>query len=128
MYGTCMVKACCHDICSLCPLQVVPLSSVLEYRDTARAESLRSLALSVYTQCRRQVSPAVSGRSLTGFGPAAAAWERLLKPEVRVRAALTAPPLHQSRPYPTPGRDCSNQSYVWLTVVLLLVVQQKSND
>ena len=96
--GTCsfVVVAYCHDVIVLCVRQVVPLSSVLEYRDTARAESLRSLALSVYTQCRRQVSPAVSGRSLTGFGPAAAAWERLLKPEVSA-AIVALPPLPRPR-------------------------------
>ena len=66
-------------------LQVVPLSSVLQTNDRSAGDRLRSLALSVYSQCRRVLQQTVSGRSLTGFGPAAAATDRLSRTEVSFR-------------------------------------------
>lgn len=70
-------------------LQVVPLSSIVEYRASAGAESLRSLALSVYTQCRRLVTHSVLGRSLTGFGPAAASIDKMQHSAVSDQSLLS---------------------------------------
>ena len=41
---------------------------------------LRSLAMALYSQCRRVLSHTVVGKSMTGFGPAAAAASLLQKP------------------------------------------------
>lgn len=49
--------------------------------------ALRSLAMAVYSQCRRVYTHTVPGKSMTDFGPAAAATSLLKKPsEVRAFA------------------------------------------
>lgn len=63
-------------------LQVIPLHSILEFKEMANNQYLKTLCLSVFAQCRRQLSHGVSGRSLTGFGPAAST-ESLLKSIVK---------------------------------------------
>ena len=57
----------------------MPLQSVLRYRELENAQILKNLSLAVYTQCRRYISQTVIGKSMTGFGPAAAAVEILKK-------------------------------------------------
>ena len=67
---------------SLSPFQIIPLESLLEYRESGRSEPLRSLAMSVHAQCRRVIMHNVIGRTLTGFGPAATAQDKVLQSEV----------------------------------------------
>ena len=59
-------------------LQIVPLQSILEFKDTPNNQYLKSLCFSVFAQCRRQLTYGVNARSLTGFGPAAST-DSLLK-------------------------------------------------
>lgn len=63
-------------------LQVVPLQSILDFRESSSSQYLKTLAMSVYTQCRRQVTHTIMGRSLTGFGPASSA-DILLKGPIK---------------------------------------------
>ncbi|XP_025089778.1 mediator of RNA polymerase II transcription subunit 13-like isoform X2 [Pomacea canaliculata] len=63
-------------------LQVVPMKAILDHRESsAQSQSLKSLAFSVFTSCRWNLTHAIMGRSLTGFGPAASA-EQFLKNKV----------------------------------------------
>ncbi len=59
-------------------MQVVPVQHILDFRENPMMQYLKTLSMSVYTQCRRQLAYTIMGRSLTGFGPASAA-EQLLK-------------------------------------------------
>ncbi|XP_076453407.1 mediator of RNA polymerase II transcription subunit 13-like [Babylonia areolata] len=55
-------------------LQVVPLKTIMDHEDSsAKTQALKSLAFSVFTSCRWNLAHTIAGRSLTGFGPAAAA-------------------------------------------------------
>ena len=67
--------------------QVISLESILSlWRDLDQAqqrERLRSLAFTVYSQCKRTFTGAMSANSLTGFGPTACAEQRLKGREVR---------------------------------------------
>ena len=69
--------------------QILPLQSLVPpYRDDLY--SLKNLSLAVYSQCRRIISQTVPGKSMTGFGPAAAAMSLLAKPtDVSARAVAT---------------------------------------
>ena len=54
--------------------QVVPLKTILDHCEgSAQAQSLKSMAFSVFTSCRWNMTHSIMGRSLTGFGPAAGA-------------------------------------------------------
>ncbi|KAH9525637.1 Mediator of RNA polymerase II transcription subunit 13-like [Bulinus truncatus] len=60
-------------------LQLVPLRTILEHKDSAnKLQTLKSIAFSVFTSCKWNIGYSIMGRSLTGFGPAAAA-EQFLK-------------------------------------------------
>jgi mediator of RNA polymerase II transcription subunit 13 len=56
-------------------LQLISLDAILESaldgNNSTRQEQLRSLALSVYGQCRKSIAPVSLCKSLTGFGPSA---------------------------------------------------------
>ncbi|RWS17807.1 Mediator of RNA polymerase II transcription subunit 13-like protein [Dinothrombium tinctorium] len=56
-------------------LQLVSLDAVLgmgkDFMGSKRQDQLKSLAISVFTQCRKMVSNQSVSKSLTGFGPAA---------------------------------------------------------
>ncbi|XP_076473040.1 mediator of RNA polymerase II transcription subunit 13-like [Babylonia areolata] len=55
-------------------LQVVPLSTIIDHKEgSAQTQALKSLAFSVFTACRWNLTHNLSGRSLTGFGPCAGA-------------------------------------------------------
>lgn len=55
-------------------LQVVPMKTILDHRESsAQSQALKNLAFSVFTSCRWNQLHSIIGRSLTGFGPAAAA-------------------------------------------------------
>lgn len=73
---------CFAEVCKVLPdlqphlnLQVISIESILasghDALECTRQEQLRSLALSVFGQCRKTVSPVPLCKSLTGFGPAA---------------------------------------------------------
>ncbi|XP_041456106.1 mediator of RNA polymerase II transcription subunit 13-like isoform X2 [Lytechinus variegatus] len=55
--------------------QIIPLHQVLQVANSEVSSrflnQLKSVAFSVFAQCRRFQSPTIPGRSLTGFGPAA---------------------------------------------------------
>ncbi|KAK7490637.1 hypothetical protein BaRGS_00018054 [Batillaria attramentaria] len=77
-------------------LQVVPLKTILDHRESsAQSQALKNLAFSVFTSCRWNQMHSIMGRSLTGFGPAAAA-ELFLKNRVSESAGsmyrLYSPP------------------------------------
>lgn len=58
------------------------MKAILDHRESsAQSQSLKSLAFSVFTSCRWNLTHAIMGRSLTGFGPAASA-EQFLKNKV----------------------------------------------
>lgn len=60
-------------------LQIIPVQSIIEAKENnGQFQLLKNIAFSVYTSCRWNLTHSVLGRSLTGFGPAAAA-EVLLK-------------------------------------------------
>ncbi|KAL8613177.1 hypothetical protein ACOMHN_042986 [Nucella lapillus] len=55
-------------------LQVVPLNTIVDHRESsAQTQALKSLAFSVFTACRWNLTHNIAGRSLTGFGPCAGA-------------------------------------------------------
>ena len=59
--------------------QIVPLQTIIDVRESgSQYQDLKNLAFSVFTSCRWNLTNNIMGRSLTGFGPAAAA-ELLLK-------------------------------------------------
>ena len=63
-------------------LQIISLESILtpalDVNGSTRQEQMKSLALSVFGQCRKTISPAPLCKSLTGFGPSASL-EQFLK-------------------------------------------------
>ena len=65
---------------------MISLESILSlWRDLDQAqqrERLRSLAFTVYSQCKRTFNGTSSANSLTGFGPTACAEQRLKGREV----------------------------------------------
>jgi len=53
---------------------VVPLKTILDHQESsAQHQALKSLAFSVFTSCRWNLTHSIVGRSMTGFGPAAGA-------------------------------------------------------
>ncbi|RUS84802.1 hypothetical protein EGW08_007417 [Elysia chlorotica] len=75
-------------------LQLVPLRTILEHKETAtKLQTLKSIAFSVFTSCKWNLSHAITGRPLTGFGPAAAAEHYLKRKEVGgYSGSLYSPP------------------------------------
>lgn len=69
--------SCGDEILSSSFFQVIPLQAILDFKEHRESQFLKQLCMSVYTQCRRAVPHQILGRSLTGFGPAAAAEEML---------------------------------------------------
>ncbi|GAB6029834.1 hypothetical protein CHUAL_005543 [Chamberlinius hualienensis] len=71
-------------------LQIIPLESILEQTTeedrSKHTAKLKSLAFAVYSQCRRTLAHQSTVKSLTGFGPAAAA-EKFLKSKDERNAA-----------------------------------------
>ncbi|XP_059177085.1 mediator of RNA polymerase II transcription subunit 13-like isoform X2 [Physella acuta] len=73
-------------------LQLVPLRTILEHKDSAnKLQTLKSVAFSVFTSCKWNLGHSIMGRSLTGFGPAAAA-EQYLKRKGPENFKLYSPP------------------------------------
>ncbi|CAL1546108.1 unnamed protein product [Lymnaea stagnalis] len=73
-------------------LQLVPLRTILEHKDSAnKLQTLKSVAFSVFTSCKWNLGHSIMGRSLTGFGPAAAA-EQYLKRKGPESFKLYSPP------------------------------------
>lgn len=70
-----MLQNCIPD--DLTTLQIIPLESILEQTTEddrcKQTDRLKSLAFSVFAQCRRTLLHQSTVKSLTGFGPAAAA-------------------------------------------------------
>ena len=70
---------------TLSALQIISLESILELASDSHDRSrhidqLKSLAFSVFMQCRRTLTHNASVKSLTGFGPAAV-YDAFLKPK-----------------------------------------------
>ncbi|GFO14516.1 mediator of RNA polymerase ii transcription subunit 13 [Plakobranchus ocellatus] len=73
-------------------LQLVPLRTILEHKETAtKLQTLKSIAFSVFTSCKWNLSHAITGRPLTGFGPAAAAEHYLKKKEGDIMKLYSPP-------------------------------------
>ncbi|XP_071486432.1 mediator of RNA polymerase II transcription subunit 13-like [Diadema antillarum] len=76
---------------------IIPLHQVLQVANSEVSSrflsQLKSVAFSVFSQCRRYQSPTIPGRSLTGFGPAADLDRMIIskKPEHN-EARLYSPP------------------------------------
>ena len=66
--------------------QIIPQSLIVDHQSPSKMQHVKNLCMSVYTQSRRLLMHAIPGRSLTGFGPAAAA-EKVLKGK-QVRYAI----------------------------------------
>lgn len=74
-------------------LQIIPLHTVLESTEGgSNIQQLKSLSFSVFTTCRWNSSHTILGRSLTGFGPAAAAELFLKKKDEKEKMRLYSPP------------------------------------
>ena len=56
-------------------LQILPLQTILDFSKHPDTQILKTLAMSVYTECRKQVTHSVTTKSLTGFGPVASTTE-----------------------------------------------------
>lgn len=58
----------------ICVLQIVPQQTITDFIPFgSRSQFFKNLSFSVYSSCRRSMSLALPGRSLTGFGPASSA-------------------------------------------------------
>lgn len=72
--------------CSLCPCQIVPCQYLLQPVHSGErhvySQHLKSLAFSVFTQCRRPLPNSTNFKALTGFGPGLAIDMALKNPEV----------------------------------------------
>ncbi|XP_046361472.2 mediator of RNA polymerase II transcription subunit 13-like isoform X2 [Haliotis rufescens] len=74
-------------------LQVVPLKTILGYKESnTQFQTLKSVAFSVFTNCRWNLTHTIMGRPLTGFGSAAAAEQFLKKKEDNGFTRLYSPP------------------------------------
>ncbi|KAL4223449.1 Mediator of RNA polymerase II transcription subunit 13-like [Mactra antiquata] len=55
-------------------LQIIPVQTIIDAKESSsQFQLLKNIAFSVFTSCRWNLTHSVLGRSLTGFGPAAAA-------------------------------------------------------
>lgn len=72
--------------CCLCPCQIVPCQYLLQPVHSGErhvySQHLKSLAFSVFTQCRRPLPNSTNFKALTGFGPGLAIDMALKNPEV----------------------------------------------
>ncbi|XP_052125419.1 mediator of RNA polymerase II transcription subunit 13-like isoform X1 [Frankliniella occidentalis] len=67
-----VVQAMPENLRNNMAVQVVSLESIVEQsKSCARSDYMRSVALSVYSQCRRVMQHTSNVKALTGFGPAA---------------------------------------------------------
>ncbi|KAH3888561.1 hypothetical protein DPMN_012599, partial [Dreissena polymorpha] len=67
-------------------LQILPVQSIIDAKEgNNQFQLLKNIAFSVFTSCRLNLSHNVMGRSLTGFGPAAAA-EQFLKRKANIES------------------------------------------
>lgn len=67
-----VVQALPENLRNNMAVQVVSLESIVEQsKSCARSDYMRSVALSVYSQCRRVMQHTSNVKALTGFGPAA---------------------------------------------------------
>ena len=80
------------SVCVCLCLQIVPCQSMLQTMKDEQVfyiQYLKSMAFSVYCQCRRPLPTQIHIKSLTGFGPAASIEMTLKNPEVgRSRAGI----------------------------------------
>ncbi|ESO97898.1 hypothetical protein LOTGIDRAFT_153005 [Lottia gigantea] len=69
-----MIQILPENIQNNISLQIVPLKTITGHKENRNQfQALKSMAFSVFTTCRWNLSHTIMGRSLTGFGPAAAA-------------------------------------------------------
>ncbi|CAH1800949.1 unnamed protein product [Owenia fusiformis] len=74
-------------------LQIVPLQSLLSQKNSEiRGQFIKSMAMSVFAQCKRQLHYAAPGKSLTGMGPSA-------KAEMMLQRKIRKPPIFQNDNY-----------------------------
>lgn len=77
----------------LCSAQIVPCQYLLQPVHSGErhvySQHLKSLAFSVYTQCRRPLPNSTNFKALTGFGPGLAIDTALKNPEVTHCSAST---------------------------------------
>ncbi|XP_013416581.1 mediator of RNA polymerase II transcription subunit 13-like isoform X2 [Lingula anatina] len=76
-------------------LQILPLQTILDRSgDCNHMQHMKSMAFSIFSQCRQALTHTVVGRTLTGFGPAAAA-EAICKrsmDKMKIQNKLYSPP------------------------------------
>lgn len=74
--------------CCFCPCQIVPCQYLLQPVHSGErhvySQHLKSLAFSVFTQCRRPLPNSTNFKALTGFGPGLAIDMALKNPEVKL--------------------------------------------
>lgn len=70
-------------LCQIIPSQFL-LQPVWSEERHIYAQHLKSLAFSVYTQCRRRLPTSTNVKTLTGFGPGLAIDTALQRPEVQI--------------------------------------------
>ncbi|XP_050408100.1 mediator of RNA polymerase II transcription subunit 13 isoform X3 [Patella vulgata] len=90
-----MVKILPEHLKNNISLQIIPLKTILGHKENSgQFQSLKSIAFSIFTTCRWNLSHTIMGRSLTGFGPAAAAEVIVKRKEVDKGGSqrLYAPP------------------------------------
>ncbi|CAD5125355.1 DgyrCDS13593 [Dimorphilus gyrociliatus] len=80
------------QVSSRLTMQIISQHEILAARMSPDNNQLKTLALSVYTKCSRILTHRVSGRCLTGFGPAAEGERRLNKLENPPQYKLFTPP------------------------------------
>lgn len=73
-------------------MHILSQQEILAARMSPDNNQLKTLALSVYTKCSRNLSYRITGRCLTGFGPAAENERRLSKMENPLGYKLHTPP------------------------------------
>lgn len=81
-----MVRSLCEEPLLFCSAQIVPCQYLLQPVHSGErhvySQHLKSLAFSVYTQCRRPLPNSTNFKALTGFGPGLAIDTALKNPEV----------------------------------------------
>lgn len=83
----------CEELLLFCSAQIVPCQYLLQPVHSGErhvySQHLKSLAFSVYTQCRRPLPNSTNFKALTGFGPGLAIDTALKNPEVTACFACT---------------------------------------
>jgi mediator of RNA polymerase II transcription subunit 13 len=78
-----LVKSLPENLQQNISLQIIPLSTILESTEKgSNMHTLQSISFSVFSMCRWNLAHTITGRHLTGFGPAAAGEIFLRKKEV----------------------------------------------